>query len=231
MDHHKTYQAQADLYEQLISREDYCNNLLPEILKIYSFNDKDVLELGAGTGRLTRMLAPLCRSMIACDLSFHMLQFNQRILKDLHQDEAKIITADHRFLPLKNDVADVAISGWSIGYLVDWYRASWKTELTKAFSEINLLLRKHGMVIIIETMGTGFENPTAPSHLVNYYDFLKSIGFSYTWIRTDYQFYSIEEAIYLTNFFFGNELAAQVKEKNLKVLPECTGIWWKSNQK
>jgi hypothetical protein len=37
----------------------------------------------------------------------------------------------------------------------------------------------------------------------------------------------MEEAVELAGFFFGEELADQVKEKGKVILPECTGVWWK----
>ena len=37
---------------------------------------------------------------------------------------------------------------------------------------------------------------------------------------------SLDEAEELTRFFFGDELAARVVEKEWLILPECTGIWW-----
>jgi hypothetical protein len=48
----------------------------------------------------------------------------------------------------------------------------------------------------------------------------------YQWIRTDYEFASVEEAVTLTRFFFGDELALQVQTANSPIVPECTGLWW-----
>jgi hypothetical protein len=54
-------------------------------------------------------------------------------------------------------------------------------------------------------------------------------GFSRTWIRTDYTFEDIEEAVELTGFFFGEELAHQVDQEHRVKLPECAGVWWLHN--
>ena len=60
-----------------------------------------------------------------------------------------------------------------------------------------------------------------------YYAWLeKEQGFRSTWIRTDYQFESLDEAKALTAFFFGDELANDVVKHNWVILPECTGVWW-----
>ena len=50
--------------------------------------------------------------------------------------------------------------------------------------------------------------------------------FSRVWIRTDYRFASLLEAVDMTRFFFGDELADRVASEGLVILPECTGIWW-----
>ena len=84
--------------------------------------------------------------------------------------------------------------------------------------------RPGGKIVLIETQGTGFEPPHPPQHLLEYYEFLKEQGFESTWFRSDYEFDSAVEARELTEFFFGQELADQFSGR---ILPECTGIWWK----
>jgi hypothetical protein len=54
---------------------------------------------------------------------------------------------------------------------------------------------------------------------------LRDNGFSYSWIRTDYRFESVEEAYELTEFFFGKELAERVQNNRLTIVPECTSVW------
>ena len=65
------------------------------------------------------------------------------------------------------------------------------------------------------------------SALAQYYDLLQAdFGFDMDWIRTDYRFNSLEEAVQLTRFFFGPELASKVQIQGDVIVPECTGIWW-----
>lgn len=81
------------------------------------------------------------------------------------------------------------------------------------------------MVILLETLGTGCERPCPPEHLSGYYAWLTEAGFSRGWMRTDYRFESIEEAVELSTFFFGEAMGQDVREKQQVILPECTGIW------
>ena len=50
-------------------------------------------------------------------------------------------------------------------------------------------------------------------------------GFKRAWIRTDYAFASVQEAVDLTGFFFGQAMAEAVAAANSPIVPECTGIW------
>ena len=76
-------------------------------------------------------------------------------------------------------------------------------------------------------MGDGNESPIRLPHLENYYPWLGEMGFQNKWIRTHYQFESLDEAVELAGFFFGEEMADQVRERGRVILPECTGVWWK----
>jgi ubiquinone/menaquinone biosynthesis C-methylase UbiE len=156
-----------------------------------------------------------------------MLDFAAHKLARQGADNWQVQVADNRNLPVEDDAADLAISGWSLGYLVGEHPASWQEELDKALREMRRVLRPGGTIVILETLGTGHETPHPPTEgLAAYYRYLEETGFDSTWIRTDFQFASLDEAEALIRFFFGDELATQVVENEWVILPECTGIWW-----
>ncbi len=223
-DHKSIYSQEADNYQRLVSREDYQGNILKAIRKVMPIENIDVVELGAGTGRLTCLLAPFVHSIQAFDNAEAMLQVARDRLSEMGLTNWSAQVADHRSLPAADGCADMAISGWSICYLVDWNRGDWKPDVEKALAEMKRVLRSDGKMILIETQGTGFETPQPPDHLLEYYQYLKDQEFNFSWFRSDYQFESTKEAHDLTEFFFGKELADQFKGS---ILPECTGIWWK----
>ena len=228
IDHKKTYQNKAVEYEKMIAREDFQGNLLPAIETICPLDSKIVLDLGSGTGRIARLVAPRVNLVIALDISLPMLQVAKNELAK--QESSNFITtgADHRQIPLESQTIDLVISGWSVCYLVDWYRSTWKRELAKAFSEMIRVLKQNGKIILIETQGTGFEQPHSLEHLAGYFKRLREMDFEFRWIRTDYLFTDVEEAKNLAGAFFGEEMRAKISTNNWKVLPECTGIWWGS---
>jgi ubiquinone/menaquinone biosynthesis C-methylase UbiE len=227
MDYHEIYARHGDRYDQLVAREDHQGNILPALQAIRPLEGLTVVELGAGTGRLSCLLAPRVERILLLDASQHMLDVAADKLARLGPDNWQTQVADNRCLPVVDQSADMAISGWSLGYLVGEHPETWRAELGKALHEMRRVLRPGGTIVILETLGTGHETPHPPTvTLADYYSYLETAGFASTWIRTDYRFVSLDEAEALTRFFFGNELAAQVVENEWVILPECTGIWW-----
>ncbi len=223
----EVYQAHARQYERLIRREDYQGNLLRAIESICAPNGLEVADLGAGTVRLARLLAPRARQVWAFDTSAHMLDTASESLRALGLTNWSCEVGDHRQVPLPTASVDLVTSGWSFCYLAVWAgEQDWRSELEKGLRETLRILRPGGTCLLFETLGTGHQSPHPPQHLAGYYAWLQEKGFESTWIRTDYRFESLEEAIELTGFFFGEELAHAVQAQNQVVLPECTGVWW-----
>jgi len=225
----EVYKAHADQYERLIQREDYQGNILSAIESYCPLNGLNVVELGAGTGRITRLLAPHVKTIKAFDSSAHMLEFAESSLREMGLSNWETGVADHRQVPVPDSSADFVISGWSFCYLAVWGGEQWNSALEAGLREIERITRPGGTVLIIESLGTGTEKPRPPEHLEPYLAWLTEAGFERGWTRTDYHFESLEEAVELSTFFFGEEMGQQVREKNWQILPECTGIWWRKH--
>ena len=221
------YRERAKEYDALVAREDCEHNILRALTGIRALAGLDLVEMGAGSGRLTRLLAPIVKSITACDRSTAMLGVAAETLKPLGLMNWHLAAGDNRRLPAADRGADIAIAGWSFGHSTGWYPDAWQHEIDLMVGEMRRVLRPGGTAIILETLGTGRESPRPPTAaLASYYVLLEEkYGFASSWIRTDYRFESLEEAERLTRFFFGDELADRVGREHLVVLPECTGIW------
>lgn len=229
-DHFKNiYTNHADLYERLVAREDQQGNLFSALNDIQPMYGMDVVEFGAGTGRVTRLLSVMVNQIFAFDIAGAMLGEARDYLETTGMTNWGLAQADNRQMPVASDSADVVIEGWSFGHVTGWYPDDWHTQVDMMLAEMERIVKPSGTIILIETMGTGNRQPQPPSEgLAELYQYWQEdCGFSSQWIRTDYQFASIEEANELTRFFFGDELANRVVETNKVVLPECTGLWWK----
>ncbi len=224
------YAQHADVYEQLVTHEDYQGNLLPLLDAIRPLAHLDVVEVGAGTGRLTTLLAPWVRSVVACDASAHMLAraaAKVRARKDRH---VHLAVADNRRLPVAPACADLALEGWSFGHATGWHPTQWRTLISEALAELRRVLRPDGTIVLLETLGTGQTIPHAPTaELGAFYAWLaQEQGFTAQWLRTDYRFASRAQADRLTAFFFGTPMPVIEQADGQAVVAECTGVWWRS---
>ncbi|MFD0589594.1 class I SAM-dependent methyltransferase [Paenibacillus sp. GCM10027627] len=222
--HDEIYNKEALGYDELIAAQP---SLLPVINDIREAAGLDIVDMGAGTGRLTNVLAPVAKSIMATDAAEAMLKVTGERLRSAGYSHWGTMTADHRKLPLEDGCADLVVSGWSICYLCTSDNEKWKDHLAEVMGEIDRILRSGGTAILFETMGTGWESPHPPDFLVPYYEALvQDYGFAHRWIRLDYHFESVEQAERLTRFFFGDELADRVAKEGIRHVPECAGVWW-----
>ena len=221
------YQNDGDRYEALIAREDYQGNIEKALDEIVKVDSLDVLDLGAGTGRLAVLLAPRTKSMRAFDTAEEMLRVCREKFTAKGLSNWQVDVADHRSIPVADHSADLVVSGWSVAYLYVWNAETWKVELEKWLGEMKRILRPGSFIVLFESLGTGNESPIQLEHLKEYYPWLDEAGFQNKWIRTDYKFESVEEAEELARFFFGDDLGNKVQQNNWVILPECTGVWWK----
>lgn len=223
-DHTNIYEREAAKYHELIAKQPDLRECMEELRPL---NGLDIVDMGAGTGRLSTELAPQAKSIFALDASEAMLRITADRLTAMGLTNWTIAVADHRKLPLPDHSADLIVSGWSICYLCSTDVQDWEQNLQDVIEECKRVLRVNGTIIIFETLGTGYESPDAPDFLRGYYSALiERYGFTHQWIRTDYTFDSVQQAEELTRFFFGDELANRVVREELVRLPECAGVWW-----
>ncbi len=223
-EHENIYQNEAERYHALVSFEDYEQNL-SKILTSLILPGQTILESGSGTGRVTDMLFHHASDLVSFDLSFPMLSYARRRSHSEVSAFRGFACSDHRFLPVAKTTFDIVISGWSVCYLATWQKDDWVESVHQALREFLRVLRPEGLIILIETLGTGKTSPEPPLHMVEYIKLLEKAGFLRQWIRTDYHFPDMETARELTNFFFGRAMIESIENTLDPVLPECTGIW------
>ena len=223
------YRHQADLYDLLVAREDYQGNLFAALNDIRSLDGLDVVEFGAGTGRLSRLLSVLVERVYAFDIEHAMLSKARKSMTTSGMRNWSLARGDNHRMPVRSGAADLVIEGWSFAHATEWFSDNWRHHIDCMLAEMRRIARRGGTAILIETMGTGTRQPHPPAEaLAQLYDYWQSRhGFNCRWIRTDFHFASPQEAAELMPFFFGDELARRVLQGGKVIVPECTGIWWK----
>lgn len=223
-DYRAIYENDAERYQQLVAAEDYRGELPQALERLVQLDDARVLEVGVGTGRITRLLVDRGARVLGYEQSAAMLAVARRLLGDRfegHVGDIRSVTVSARGL-------DLAIAGWVLGHFCEWYAGRWRQEIERVLGEMDRALRPGGTLVILETLGTGATEAHAPSaELAAYYELLENSGFQRVELRTDYRFPSLPAALASIEFFFGPELAERVREQNWSVVPEWTGLWWR----
>ncbi|MDE2776777.1 MAG: class I SAM-dependent methyltransferase [Chloroflexota bacterium] len=223
------YHNQAEQYDRLVAREDMRGNLFAALSEIRPLHGLNVVEFGAGTGRVTRQLSVIVDSIFAFDIEPSMLRKADNVMRETGMTNWRLSLGDNIRMPVASDCADLVIEGWSFAHVIGWHPDDWRARTAAMLSEMERILKPGGSAILIETMGTGRRQPQAPSaKLAQLYEYWqRECGFAYRWIRTDYQFASPEEADELMRFFFGDAMADGCLDCDTVIVPECTGVWWK----
>jgi ubiquinone/menaquinone biosynthesis C-methylase UbiE len=221
-DAEEVYRSHAEQYDELVRCEDRDGNLLRAIQDRVALSGCDVIEFGAGTGRLTRLLAPHVSSIRAFDVAPAMLDVARARVA---QRNVQFELADNASVPVADGCAQLAIAGWSYGHQTVWHERGWREPIERAIREMLRVLAPGGAAIVIETLGTGHVTPfDPPTALAAYYAMLENTcGFTRGWIRTDYEFASPADAERLVGFFFGEQAARALHGR--RTLAECTGLW------
>ena len=149
-----------------MSREDGQGNLLLVLRRACTLEGAEVVELGAGTGRLTRLVAGRARSVRAYDGFPAMVEEGRRRVAAAGLANVAFAVASNDAIPEPDRSADLTLAGWTLGHCVGWYPASWTADVTKALREMLRITRPGGTLIVLETLGTGREPPEPPKPAV-----------------------------------------------------------------
>lgn len=241
--HTALYTSERDCtrYDTALCRcQDHEGNLLWALEQhVLPLNERHaVVDIGTGTGKLARLLAPHVRHVDAFDRSEEMVAAARAATS---AENVRFAAADLRQVPLPDGCADLVVAGWAVSYLKAehevWHAdgsssGPWREEVDATLAEMDRLLAPGGVAVVLETLGTACTAPTrSGSHL---YAHFRQRGFHEAVVRTDYRFPSRAEAVDTLLFFFGKGVAARATALLADALPdapctvpECTLLCWR----
>ena len=227
-DYKEIYRTQADAYDRLVQAEDTEGNVLKNLQQICSLDGITVVEVGVGTGRLTRQIFSCGAKVHGIEPSPEMLEIAHQHIKDLGGDPSLLTIGTFDALPYEDHFADLSIAGWVFGHQVTWSPTNYLDMVRQGILEMERVVRPGGVLAILETQGTGYEAPHArPEHERLFRFFEEDLGFSRMVFQTDYLFQDVDEAIDTLEFFFGASLSQKIRQKQWHRVPEWTGLWTK----
>jgi ubiquinone/menaquinone biosynthesis C-methylase UbiE len=222
------YSHDAPRYDELVSYEDYKNGLLDAINLLFPLKaSHEAADIGSGTGRISFLLSPYIGKIHAFEPNDSMRGVAIDKKERLGIANIDFLRGGYGDIRLPDKSVDIVIEGWSLGYFYQLSQPSWKGVIESALCECRRVLKPAGVIILIETLGTMEESPISIDALLPLYGYLESSGrFRCLQIRTDYKFPTVEKAVDLTTFFFGEEIGNRVRKRNSPIVPECTGLWY-----
>lgn len=133
------YTSFAQVYDLFMDNVPYKQwaKRIKEILKRYGIEDGILLDLGCGTGKLTRLMEEQGFDMIGVDNSFEMLD----IAKETSKDSILYLLQDMREFELYGTVRAVYSACDSINYILE------EEDLRQVFSLVNNYLDPKGIFI------------------------------------------------------------------------------------
>lgn len=123
------------------------------IEKYFSFEKKDVLDVGCGTGRFIVKILPKVKNVIGIDNDSDSIEVLKEIISERYNHFSDKVYLYHKGIEefnLGENVIDLAVFTWSF-YALD------KEQILHSLSNIYSMLREDGLLIILQPVGGEFE--------------------------------------------------------------------------
>jgi SAM-dependent methyltransferase len=226
---YEIYQSHADQYDELIAHEDPDGNLRAALCELLDFEGADVIEFGAGTGRLTELYAERAGSIRCFDRSADMRR-RAAVRLEAYSEKMSYELMDHA-APEASRIAapraDIVLEGWAFGHTVFDDGGNVAASTARLVDLCKAVTRSGGSIAFIETLGTNVDRPAPPGEILNafYQELEGHHGFEKTVVPTPYRFPDMDTALKTMGFFFGPPMAETVRARGTTEVPEFTGIW------
>ncbi|KNH07338.1 methyltransferase domain containing protein [Perkinsela sp. CCAP 1560/4] len=230
--HKEIYKRFPDRYDAFMSAHDYGEKVKSVILPMLK-QSNIVIDAGCGTGRISRLVAPLVQRVYAFDQSPAMVTYlaSCRLPNTVCATCALGDESIANFHPSAgaNPSPVVIIAAWSLCCVKQshWAEQAWKPVVSRIID--NWICRfQPERIIVLENLGTGVKEQTRKGDILQHVP-----GFSDPLhIRTDYAYATEEEALRELTFFYGGKTAAHFVNtcswrngEGQVVIPEVTGVY------
>lgn len=165
----RSFSRAAGTYDQasIVQREIGCRLL--ERLDLIKLNPALILDLGGGTGFLSRQLAQRYpkANVVVCDIAEGMVNFAQHLYASMHPS-LSFLCADGDYLPFQDQSVDFVFSNCAL---------QWFTNPKKVFQEIYRVLKPNGLLLFstfgqdtLKELRSSFANIDNNTHVNTFMD-------------------------------------------------------------
>ena len=137
-----SYNSRALEYDRFNSYEDSKNEVISFLSSKFELNKMNILEVGCGTGRYTKFLADLSKTITALDLSENMLDLCK--LKCKNKENITFVKCDATKLPFNENSFDLVFASWAVSSMGELKNQK------KALMEMNRVLKNNSSLVLVE---------------------------------------------------------------------------------
>lgn len=130
-------------YEEFSKCQDINQNIISYLSTNYNFQNKIILESGAGSGKFTSFLANNCSRLLVVERSESLLQINME--KNKNKTNIKFFLSCMEEVKIEEKSLDIIFTGWSLTSL------RWHFDVI--IPKFKRILKNEGKVISIENAG------------------------------------------------------------------------------
>lgn len=134
---------QGMIYEKFSACEDADGEIARYLSANYDFGNEAILEIGAGSGKFTSLLAENCAGLTVVERSASLMLINQE--KNATSERIRFIKSDLKNLTFDNNSFDTIFGGWSL--------TSMRDSFNRILPILDRSLKPNGRIILVENAG------------------------------------------------------------------------------
>lgn len=203
------YYKKANVYEIFSEAEDAPNIIYKTLLPL--FRDKNILDVGCGTGKYIKLFAPHVKSILGVDAAEDQLSIAKEKTKNINNVELFCSDiAETSFSKLY----DVAFASWVLGTITD------EEKRLRVLNNIKNSLTENGKIFLVENdLGGEFEDIRGrindpEKRTESYNNWLIKQGFEAEYrFETNFEFLTVQQAKRVIDTIWGSDASKKVTKK------------------
>lgn len=147
------YGNYSELYAEWCECYDPKGIELSVIAKYFLVENRDILDVGCGTGRFMFRILPIVKSIIGIDNDANSIRILKKLLSEKYSQyssKAVVYCENIEHCIIEKDIIDLAVFSWS-------FYALNKEQMQHSLANIYSMLREDGTLIILQPVGGEFE--------------------------------------------------------------------------